>query len=84
MQMNVHSASEQTEKAYIYLHQQMARLAQDLTNTANTIETIRDTFDALTKTTYDLQKDDDNDVANQNQTRYFYKINKEQFSAWST
>lgn len=83
LQGKVRSASDQTEKAYVYLHQQMQRLAQDLRNTAQTIETIRDTFDTLSKTTYDLQMDSEEDIENQNQIRYFYKINKETFSAWS-
>lgn len=83
LSMNVRSASDQTQRAYVYLHQQMARLAQDLINTAQTIETIRDTFDALNKTTFDLQKADEADQANQESIRYFYKINKETFNTWS-
>ena len=51
-------ASNQTEKSYIYLHQQMRRLAQDLSMAAHTAENIRDTLSALHNTSYDLQEGD--------------------------
>ena len=50
----VSQVSIQTEKSLIYVHQQMRRLAQDLSMAAQTAENIRDTFSALHRTTYEL------------------------------
>ena len=61
----------------------MARLALDLSNAAHTIETIRETFESLSKTSYDLQSDTPEDIENQNNIRFFYKVNKETFATWS-
>lgn len=65
------------------MHKQMARLALDLSNAAHTIETIREAFESLSKTSYDLQNDTPEDVENQENIRFFYKVNKEAFAAWS-
>lgn len=83
LQSKVRPSADQTEKAYIYLHKQMARLALDLSNAAHTIETIREAFESLSKTSYDLQNDTPEDVENQENIRFFYKVNKEAFAAWS-
>lgn len=42
----------------------MSRLALDLSNAAHTIETIREAFESLSKTTYDLQNETPEDVEN--------------------
>ena len=61
----------------------MSRLALDLSNAAHTIETIREAFESLSKTTYDLQNETQEDVENQENIRFFYKVNKETFATWS-
>ena len=49
----------------------MRRLAQDLSMAASTAENIRDTFNALHKTTYDLQEGDSAGDQDE-QVRLFY------------
>ena len=52
----VKRASEQTEKGYVYLHEQMRKMGQDMKSASQAAENIRDTFNALCNISYDLQQ----------------------------
>jgi len=60
----------------------MRRLAQDLNMAAHTAENIRDTFSALHKTTYNLQKEEGASEQDE-QVRLFYQTTREVFSKWA-
>lgn len=45
-------AATQTEKGYVYLHEQMKRLAMDIKIAGNTVDNIRDAFQTLLRTSY--------------------------------
>lgn len=45
-------AATQTEKGYVYLHEQMKRLAMDIRVAGQTIENMRDAFQTLLRTSY--------------------------------
>ena len=53
----VKRASDQTEQGYVYLHQQIRKMGQDLKAASQAAENIKDTFNSLLNVSYDLQTD---------------------------
>ena len=60
----------------------MRRLAQDLSMAASTAENIRDTFNALHKTTYELQ-DAESASEQDEEARFFYQTTREVFTKYA-
>ena len=83
LSQKVTKVSSQTENGYIYLHQQMRRLAGDMSVAAQTAENIRDTFGSLHKTSYELQDSGSAESESDQQTRFFYQTTREVFSKWA-
>ena len=55
-------AAIQTEKGYVYLHEQIKRLAMDVRVAGQTVDNIRDAFQTLLRTSYHFQVSGTNDI----------------------
>ena len=78
-------AATQTEKGYVYLHEQIKRLALDIRVAGQTVENIRDAFQTLLRTSYHFQVSGTSEVrAEQEDVKFFLKCSMETFTDWGS